>query len=138
MALISINHNPSTPELRLFAAIFFPLFWMIVATFVYLSTGWLAGAVVLAVAGATIGVTGFVYPPFILPIYLAWMYAAFPIGWVVSHAVLAGVFYLVMTPIGVAMKIVRYDPLLRHRTERSSYWIPVKNATDNSQYFRQF
>jgi len=26
------------------------------------------------------------------------MYAAFPIGWVVSHAVLAAVYYLVVTP----------------------------------------
>jgi hypothetical protein len=67
--------------------------------------------------------------------YLAW-----PIGFVVSHVVLALVYYLVLTPIGLAMRVFGYDPM-RREFDRSaeSYWIARDTAEIKAErYFRQF
>ena len=38
-------------------------------------------------------------------IYLGWIYAAFPIGWTVSHLLLAAIYYLIVTPIALAVRL---------------------------------
>jgi hypothetical protein len=67
------------------------------------------------------------------------MYAAYPIGWVVSHVLLALIYFGVLTPIGRIMAVCGYDPMER-RFDRaaSSYWIEREPNRDASRYFRQF
>lgn len=139
MAVIRIDDNPSDRMLRQFAGIWFPLFWAAIGTFVYLGTRSIPLAAGLAAVGIVVGAIGFVRVAFIRPVFLLWMYAAFPIGWVVSHVVLAAIFYLLLTPIGLLMKLVGYDPLQR-RIDRTapSYWVPVQQPADKTAYFRQF
>jgi len=138
VAVIAINDNPSVRELRQFAAIIFPLFWLIVACLLYFGAQNPRAAVIAASGGAIVGAIGAARPAFIRPIYLIWMYAAYPIGFAVSHLILAAIFYGVVTPIGLVMKGIGYDPLQRRiRTGTASYWSPVEPVTDDSQYFRQ-
>jgi hypothetical protein len=99
------------------------------------------GAVVGVLAG--IGVFGAVAtwaaPAFGKSLFLGWTAAALPIGWTISHAVLAIVYYVVITPIGVVMRLAGYDPM-RRGFERSAttYWIERKGARDPRRYLRQF
>jgi hypothetical protein len=78
------------------------------------------------------------------PTALGWLYRtltaiSLPIGWVVSHAVLALVFFGVLTPIGLLLRAVRRDPLSRTRDPaRRSYWEPRASASDVRRYYRQF
>jgi hypothetical protein len=67
------------------------------------------------------------------------MLAALPIGWTISHLVLGAVYYLVLTPIGLVMRLLGRDPMQR-RFDRSakSYWIERTPRTDPSRHFRQF
>jgi hypothetical protein len=139
MAIIEINDNPSPRELRHFAAIWFPLFSFAVATFLYVVATFPTGAVAAAVLGVVIAFVGYRRPRFIHPIYLIWMYAAYPIGFVVSHLLLGVIFYGVFTTIGFLMRLFAYDPLQRRlRTEESSYWTPIQSVTNKAEYFRQF
>ncbi len=71
-------------------------------------------------------------------LYRGWMLAALPIGWTFSMGVLAIAFYGVITPVGVAMRLVGRDPLHR-RFDRAAgtYWSPRRPARDPSRYFRQ-
>ena len=46
-------------------------------------------------------------------LYLGWMRVFYPIGWVVSHLLLAIVYYLVLTPIGLVMRLFGGDPMHR-------------------------
>jgi hypothetical protein len=71
--------------------------------------------------------------------YLTWMYAAAPVGWTVSHLVLAIVYYGVVTPLGLIMRLLGHDPM-RRRFDRSaeSYWIERGRRRASSDYFRQF
>ena len=138
MALIKINDNPSRRELRQFAAIWFPLFCFIAGGLLYLA-GSRGGGVAAAVIGVAFGLLGYRRPAFIHPLYLIWMYAAYPIGYVISHLMLGIVFYGVLTPIGAAMKLVGYDPLNRRlRSGESSYWTRSVAIADKTEYFRQF
>ncbi len=74
-----------------------------------------------------------------LAIYRGWLYAVAPIGWVVSHVLLAAIYYLLLTPIGLLMKVFGYDPM-RRKMDRaaSSYWVVREPKRDNSSYFKQF
>jgi hypothetical protein len=72
-------------------------------------------------------------------IWVGWMTAAAPIGWSLSHVVLAAVYYLVLTPIGLVMRAAGRDPLAR-RFDRAaaSYWIKRDPQVSTERYFRQF
>jgi hypothetical protein len=138
MALIKINDNPSDRDLRQFAGIWFPLFWVAVAGIVFYSTGRVAIPLALLAAGLVVGAIGAVYPPFIRPVFLIWMYGAFPIGFVVSHLLLGIVYYGLMTPVGLAMRLAGHDSMQR-RFDRDAptYWTPMDRVSSKSEYLRQ-
>jgi len=137
MAVIKLNRNPPDRELRQFAIIFF-LFCLVVAAIAYFRDSIDVAAWALTI-GVLIGAIGYMRVAFVRPIYLGWMYAAYPIGWVVSHIVLAIVFYLLVTPVGWLMKLLRYDPLERQFARAAkTYWTPIEARSDKTSYFRQF
>jgi len=73
------------------------------------------------------------------PFYLAWMYAVYPIGWTVSHVILAAVFYVVLTPIGLMLRALGRDPIARRvEPSRESYWEPYQPQGEPKRYFKQF
>lgn len=138
MAVLELKLDPTKRDLKMFG-------WMLLA-FVVLLGGlvwWkfeaaLAARWVWGVGGA-LWVVYTAAPGARKPIYLGWMYGAFPIGWVISHVILAVVFYLVITPIGLVMKLAGYDPMQRKfEPTAKTYWLPRKQVADVRQYFRQY
>ncbi len=71
-------------------------------------------------------------------IFLGWMYAVYPIGWTVSHAVLALVFFGLLLPIGRLMRWRGHDPLDRRSPSRDSYWAHRNSKSGVERYFKQF
>jgi hypothetical protein len=138
MSLIEVNWNPSSRELRVFALLEM-LFFAIVATMVYRRTGSAAWAGGIFSAAVAVGCLGLAVPATIRYLYVAWMAAAFPIGWVVSHLVLAVIFFGLFSAFGGMMRLFGRDPMNR-RFERtaSTYWKVRTPATSVSRYFRQF
>jgi hypothetical protein len=64
------------------------------------------------------------------------MRAVFPIGWVMSHAILILAYFLILTPIGWLMRFF-HDPMQRSFDRDSkSYWLPWESS-DSERYFRQ-
>ncbi len=62
---------------------------------------------------------------------LARMRAARPIGWTISHVPIAALYYLVVTPIGLAMRPFGRDPLARRfDPDAQSYWTPRRQEAD--------
>jgi hypothetical protein len=94
-------------------------------------------SVVLAIAGGVVGVAGLAWPPLVRWIYTAWMAVAFPIGWAVSRAMLAILFYLVITPIAAIFRMTGRDVLRLRRRNDESYWTPKPRAASSDTYFRQ-
>ena len=73
-------------------------------------------------------------------VFLGMSYLTWPIGFVVSHVVLALVYYLVLTPIGLLMRLFGYDSMKRRfDPEAPSYWVERPAAGfDIRRYLRQF
>jgi len=139
MALLEINRDPSPRQVRQFAFFALPVFCLLLAAIaVYRFDSWPLGWALAAVGVASV-VLGMVRPRWMRLAFIGWMWAAFPIGWLVSHALLAVIFYLVMTPIGWMLRIVGHDPLARSFDPRAeTYWVPRSQQSDPSRYFRQF
>ena len=136
--MIDLNLNPSRRELRTFSACL-AAFLAIVAWIVTRRTGSVeTGAIVLAV-GVLSGGCGLIWPGVIRPIFIGLNIATYPIGWVMTHVIMAVIFYLVVTPVGVIMRLTGRDPMER-AFDRSAktYWKPRQPPADNGRYFRQF
>ena len=98
-----------------------------------------SGQGVLLAVSTVIAIAGLLAPLAIRPVYVAWMAVVFPIGWVVSHALLAIVYFGVLTPIALLVRWRRGDPLRRKADpETDSYWDERASAAPTDRYFRQF
>jgi hypothetical protein len=139
MPLIAVNVEPTRRQLRQFAAIWFPAFWLLVGWLIWRTTQsqWIVGAI--WGAAAAVSVAGWIAPRFMRYVYVIWMWAAYPIGWVVGHLLLAITYFAVLTPIGIVMRLLGRDPMQR-RMDRSAptYWQPHRAIEDVSRYFRQY
>jgi len=139
MSVIEVNRNPTRRQLNQFGFI-----WLgFLAFFGALATWrWEAPAVgtVLWAAAVVVPVLGWLWLGFMRAVFVGMSYAAWPIGFVVSHVVLALVYYGVLTPIGLAMRLVGYDPMRRRfEPDADSYWIERDSTpVDAGRYFRQF
>jgi hypothetical protein len=136
MSLIRINHHPSSKQLRVFAVAWLVFFGVAGVAWWLKGKPWLA--VVLGSAAAGAALPGLIAPQSIRRVYVGLSYATYPIGFVVSHIVLAVLYYGVLTPLGFLMRVCRYDPLERRRDRTAStYWRARRPSNDSSTYFRQ-
>lgn len=129
--------QPSTRLLREFAVLWIVFFgsigWCWNWPAPVLTSGLIWGGLL------ALGAAGFLFPPLLRPIFVAWMVVAFPIGWCVLHVALAVVYFGVLTPIGCLFRLAGRDLLqIRPSAERSSYWSPKLLPTDVSRYYRTF
>ena len=84
--------------------------------------------------------TAFVGYPVLRPVYVVWMRFAFVLAWVNTRVLLGLFFFLILTPIGVVMRLTGKD-LLEKRFDRSAktYWQKREaEAVDKSRYERLF
>lgn len=83
---------------------------------------------------------GFAAPAVLRPVHKLWMGLAFVLGWFMSRLILSLVYYLVLTPIGLAMR-VRGKDFLNKKIDReaSTYWIKrPKPEMGKERYERLF
>lgn len=138
MAAIEFPWDPPRRTLRQFGVLLVA-FSLLVGWWVHKARGgWDVSAAIVAGA-ALLAAIGWFAPRVLRVVWIGWMLAAFPIGWVVSHVILAAIFYLVVAPIGIIMRLCGHDPLaLRFDRQAASYWIRRPPTTDARRYFRQF
>ena len=135
---MTINRDPARRDLISFG-IALPVFFALVGFVVAHRTAsdfaprviWTAGAVVTAVYAGVRGARR--------PIFVGWSYLAYPIGWLVTHVLLVSVFWLLITPIGVMVRLAGQDPLPRkYDPSARSYWTPKEKVAGVRRYFQQF
>lgn len=85
--------------------------------------GWLPS--LLAAIGSALVFGGLFVPLVLKPLHVAWMTLALVLGYVMTRVLLTAVFYLVVTPTGLVIRLLGKDPLQRRiDPEASTYWIP--------------
>jgi hypothetical protein len=148
MALHAIEWNPTRSQLRIFAftgtavlGLLGVWAWTRQAIFgvgLSAATAEILAGMLWGVAAA-LAVMAIAYPPLLRPLHVAVSIVTFPVGFVMSHVLLALVFYLVLTPVALVMRLLGRDTLSRRfEPEAESYWQPAETPTDPKRYFRQF
>ncbi len=136
MSLLRINKNPSGRQLLVFA-----LAWLVFAGGLGLSL-WhrqhSGAAIASGIASVVVPLIGAAWPGGLRRFYLGLCYATYPVGLVVSSVVLVAIYYAVLTPLGLILRICRYDPLARRfDRQAATYWHRRPGARAPESYFRQ-
>lgn len=89
-------------------------------------------------AGVVLGLASVFCPLRLKPVFVAAIYVTSRIGFVVSHLILMIIYFVVITPIGLIMRLVGHDPLrLKFEPPAKIYWIDRKGRRSAASYFRQ-
>ena len=103
------------------------------------------GAARPIVAGAFAGLGGLaalfslIAPRANKPIFLGLAVLSYPIGFVLSYAILGFLFYGLITPLGLVFRAIGKDPLNRRfDREAQTYWTDPRPRRGKASYFRQF
>lgn len=136
MSLVEINWKPDAKELRKFGVAMIVGFGIIAGVLFWRGHGDAGRA--CAGFGLLAGVLGLTGTRAALPVYWGWMGVAFIFGNVISRALIALLFYGMITPMGIVMRIVGRDKLTLKRSTRRSYWVDVPPRDPQADYERQF
>lgn len=134
---IQVATTPSQRELQWFGVIVLTAFGIIGAVAFWRFDS-VRAASALWGAGSVIATAYYSVPTLRVPIYRLWMTATRPIGQFVSTALLGVIYFLLITPIAVVLRVFRRDALaLRMDRGSGSYWTPHDPGDDRDRYFRQ-
>lgn len=134
----SANHKPTpqatrgkTREGRVFA-------FTLAGGFLFLAlfANWRDGDLVAAVAASLAAVSflaGVLIPGRLEPIERAWMKLGAAVGYITTPILMAGVYYLILTPIAVARRVTR-----RRRPPEDSHWHRRPPSPPPARMERQF
>lgn len=136
MPLVDLSEAPSRSMQRWFGLSLAILLAIIAVSISRISStaGWVVGAIAAAECLAYYAIAKSQ-----LPIIRAWQIITFPIAWTVGHVLLGIVFWLVVLPLGLTMRMLKYDPLRLRQRDQSSNW-QDRPSTEKpaDSYFKQF
>jgi hypothetical protein len=135
--MIEINKNPTLRTLRQFS-LAAGVFTALIGYLTLGRTGSLTISGLIWATGAVIMTLGIVRPHCVRVVYLCMTYLTAPIGIIISLVIVGTVYYVVVTPTGVVMRLLGRDPMRRKSDPAvSSYWLE-REEPEPERYFRQF
>lgn len=132
-----IKWRPDAQELRRFAIAMLIGFSLLGLFAAWRAGGINQGAITLWAVGVFLATAAFV-PGLGRVAYLAVYLPTSIIGYVVSHVVLAVMFFLIITPMGFILRLLGKDPLQQRRRVKTSGWNSVDGDKSDDSYYRQF
>ena len=110
----------------------------VIGIFVYVKfanfdvVGWLWGI------GLLFLILGFILPSVLRPVYRIWMLLAYFIGGIVSRVILTVLFYVVLTPTGLVLRLFGKDVLdQKFDKRRESYWVKKDLSGHTKEQYRK-
>ena len=83
-------------------------------------------------------VTGLFGKNILRPLYVGWMKFAFVLGWVNTRILLGLFFYLILTPIGLVLRLTGKDLLgLKIDRNATSYWVKRERKSFDAETTKQ-
>jgi hypothetical protein len=139
MALVSLNLKPSQKQLKDFGLIGFIMCAVIGLLLLGLDKIPAIGFVTFCLVGVALYVLSRISVVLIKPVYLGMIVLTYPIGWFVSHVMMALFYYGIITPVALLFRLLNRDPLCRrYEPDADTYWIQCKQKRSAKDYFRQF
>jgi len=111
--------------------------------FVLLGSWWLyrgkffSAAYVLTFAGSALILFGAFAPRLLVVPRKVWMKLAEAMAYVSSRIILAIVFFLVLTPIGLVKRAMGWDPLQRRSKSRDTFWQPYPERQHDPRHYEK-
>jgi hypothetical protein len=111
--------------------------------FVLLGAWWLYRGKFVSLAhiflplGALLIFLGLLWPRLLVLPNRAWMLLAEGLSFVTTRIILALVFFLVVTPIGVVKRLTGWDPLSRRGARSDSYWKPYSERQRDPRHYEK-
>ena len=146
--MIDLNFDPDEKTLRQFGFVAFvglgaiaALAWFEQLIF---AGGWLGAAretlaLLLVGIGALSALLSLVYPRANKALFVGLSLLAYPIGFALSYVILGTLFFVIVTPIGLVMRVLGKDPLeKRFAADADSYWRACRPKRSPGTYFKQF
>ena len=95
---------------------------------------------ITAAIGGLLVLAGLLWPVALKYVYRGWMKFAFAAAWFNTRLILSVVFYLVMTPVAVLLRLLGKRPLVLGRDKQAStYWIRREKVPfDPKRYEKHF
>jgi hypothetical protein len=137
MTRTALDPRPSPAEQRWFGVLLFVGFGVL-----GLLLGWRLESArptqALTALGLAMALLYYAARPLRVPFFRAWMALTAPLGRLVSTVLLAVIYYLMLTPVALAMRALGRDKLGR-RFDRAarSYWNEPDAGDDAGRYLRQ-
>jgi hypothetical protein len=113
------------------------------AVFVVLGSWWLYRGKFIDPArvalpfGALLILLGLVWPRALVWPNRAWVLLAEGLSFVTTRVILALVFFLIITPIGVVKRLSGWDPLSRRAARSDSYWKPYSQRQRDPRHYEK-
>ncbi len=145
--LVALNFNPDEKTLRQFGYIALVGFGLLGAA------AWTEsaifrmglGAARTPVAYALLGLAAIsllfslVAPALNKGIFVALSVLTYPIGFVMSYVIMGTLFFLVIAPIAIVMRVIGFDPLKRgYDKNAASYYSATRANRTKESYFKQY
>lgn len=132
-----LNHDQSRKTQRI--GLVFPLLLVSIIAATAIGLAPTDVAAVTLVVGASLSAGVIFNPRFGRNLFKLWASMFLPLGWTVSHLILAVIYYIVLSPIGWVMRLLGRDPLQRRfDPSAQSYWIERDSPSNPERYFQQF
>ena len=145
--LVEINFNPDRRTLRQFGVIAFVGFGALAALAYYekllFSIGLGEARIPLTAGFAGLGSIALLFS-LVAPkanrfLYLGLTLLSFPIGFVLSYLIMGTLFFLIIGPIAVFMRIFGRDAMhRRYDPKAATYWSSARRPRDKESYFHQY
>lgn len=129
--------NPTPRMLRQFAGAWLILFLALGLRAAMSHNRMLLGGILAGMA--LIGIVGLFKPRAIRWLFIAATVAAFPIGWCVTQAALAILFFVILTPLAWVFRLRGRDLLNLHPPQAgTSLWVNRADPPEPGRYLKQF
>jgi hypothetical protein len=136
--MMRVERHPSRKQLTVFGLSWL-VFWGSWGTVSWWNAGLSRTAVVFWLLAFVMPMAGFIRLEILRIAFLIAAYITLPIGLVVSSVVLMVLYYLILTPIGVVLRMTGYDPMRRNfSSDAGTYWVHRDPVSDSERYFKQF
>ena len=86
-----------------------------------------------------VALLGLLAPKALKPIYVGLMIVTFPIGWLMTRVILLVLYFAVLTPVGLLMRLFGRDTMKRAFDRGAqTYWVQHDSKPEKERYFRQY
>ena len=132
-----INWRPDRRELRRFAVAMLVGFSLLGLLAVWRAKDISNGAIVLWGIGILLAIAAFVHKLSRVAYLSVYLHTRI-VGYVLHTVILALMFFLVITPVGVLLRLMGKDFLQRRRPKHKAGWVRVNGVKTEDNYYRQF